>query len=121
MSVRDDVADLAVAALAAADIEVNVVRSLRDPGILQIPILVIDQQTVGRFAPAPLEHSTVGMILHLVSRHVDMDDAEDELDELLPLVLDAFDQQGQIAWVTATKVPYAGKYTAYDIEFQIIS
>ncbi|KAA9105008.1 hypothetical protein [Microbacterium rhizomatis] len=52
------------------------------------PTALIQQKSLGRLPEVPLSHRGYGMHITIISSHEDMDLAADELDILVPAVLD---------------------------------
>jgi hypothetical protein len=110
---REDWAD--IAALAGARV-IATERQLDDVTTLTA---LIKQKSVGRNPQAPKSHRNVGMILTIISARQDPDMAQDELDEVLPAVLDYLDPR--YAHEEATAVGWTNSRLAYDIPFTVIA
>lgn len=120
MSVRTDVAAqlttdwAAIPALAGLRV-VATERALDD---IQRPTALLRQSKIARTPSAPNSHRTVTMLLTIISPHLDLDKAGDQLDTLVTAVLDYLDPRYQHG--DADAVAYASRL-AYDISISIIA
>lgn len=90
-------------------------RSFDDVGKTTV---VIKQTTISKLPAAPIGMRSVAFTLTLVSRFTSIAAAEDDLDELVPDLLDHLEALG-IKWSTATKVAVDENYLGYDITVEI--
>lgn len=120
MSVRTEVIAYLTTVLAATTglESVKLVPSVRDVGTLSKPTLIVKTDSFVKIDVAPRSRQG-NFTLTLVSPHVDIDEAEDELDELLELLIPALLTAG-ILWTDATQVGYGDTYLAYDIRISSI-
>lgn len=116
MSNRDELIAYVQGVLAAVPgLEgVQTVKSARAVSQLNKPTLAFKTQSYTKTAAAPLSKRTGEFLLTLISPLVDLDDAEDQLDDLLELLLPALLTSG-IVWESATQVDFGDQYLAYDI------
>ena len=82
--------------------------------------LLVKQRSYVRLAQAPASHLTIEFVLTLVSKHQDIDRAEDELDELLPDLLPLL-ETSKMRWESATKVEVDGNRLGYDIILHLVT
>lgn len=122
MTIRSDVATLITEALAGGPREdTKVVTSERELGQLDRSAVLVRGATLARTPGAPLSHRNVGLTVTIVSAHQDLDYAEDDLDELVPDILDALDHQSILTWTGARKVAYDDTHLAYDVDIDVIT
>ena len=120
MSVRTDVAAqlttdwAAIPALAGLRV-VATERALDD---IQRPTALLRQSKIARTPSAPNSHRTVTMLLTIISPHLDLDKAGDQLDTLVTAALDYLDPR--FIHDDADAVAYASRL-AYDISISIIA
>lgn len=93
---------------------IKVVDSIRDLGQITAPTIVVKTDSYEKLAVAPLSKRQGNFTLTLISKHQDIDRAEDELDDLLELLLPALITSG-VVWQSATQVGYGDSNLAYDI------
>ncbi|MDU0367673.1 hypothetical protein RWH45_10630 [Microbacterium sp. KSW4-17] len=74
--------------------------------------------SIGRLPQAPLSQRAIRMSAIVISAHDDLDMAVDELDEVVPLILDSFDTSFQHE--DAELVQY-GTHMAYTIPLTVIA
>lgn len=93
MSIRADFADMLTAAWAdiPALAGVRVIATERELDDIQTPTALIRLKTLARASYAPQSHRDVGVLLTLISPHIDADRAADELDDLTAAALDYLD------------------------------
>lgn len=122
MSIRTDVAQLIREALADGPLaDIKIVTSERDIGKIGRAAIIVKQQSIGRLPAAPLSHRNVGVIVTVISAHQDLDRAEDDLDVIVPDVLNALDNQAILTWSGAAKVGWGESNLAYDITLEVIA
>ncbi|WP_251439148.1 hypothetical protein [Microbacterium sp. USTB-Y] len=114
MSVRQQLADT----LQAEFPSLRVIATERKLGDVREPTLLIRAQTIDLTAGAPLSHRDVGLLLTLISPHLDLDKAVDQLDDLALSLLDWLDPRYQHD--PAKLVGYDARL-AYDIPITIIT
>lgn len=114
MNVRQQLA----ADLQAAFPKLRVIATERKVAEVKTPTLLIRAQTLDVTAGAPLSHRDVGLLLTLISPHLDLDRAADQLDTLAPQILDWLDPRYQH---TAAQLVGYGDRLAYDIPTTIIA
>jgi hypothetical protein len=120
MSVRSEIAAQfsddwdAIPALAGVRIVVTE-REIDDP---DRATALIRQRTIGKHPSAPMSHRQVGLLLTLISPHLDLDRAANELDELVTEALDYLDPR--YLHEDAQSVGY-NERSAYDIPFTVIA
>lgn len=122
MSIRADVAQLIRTALAGGPLaDIKIVTSEREIGRIDRAAVLVKQQSIARLPAAPLSHRNVGLIATVISAHQDLDRAEDDLDVIVPDILDALDNQATLTWRGATKVGWGESNLAYDITLEVIA
>jgi hypothetical protein len=94
--------------------KVRVVPSVRNVGTISQPLLIVKTDAYERLAAAPFTKRQGNFTLTLVSKHQDIDEAEDELDALLEVLLPAL-LTASLGWTDATQVGYGESNLAYDI------
>lgn len=94
--------------------DIKLIRSVRATDQLgRQPILIVKTDSLEKIPEAP--RSVLGnSTLILVSPHVDVDKAEDQLDDLLEILLPALISK-YIMWQRATQTKYDDQHIAYDI------
>lgn len=97
--------------------KLRVIATERQMDDVQRATALIRQKSVGKTPEAPLSHRNVGLVLTLISGYLDADKAQDELDALLPAVLDYLDPR--YAHGDAEAVGWTGSRLAYDIPFTV--
>lgn len=97
---------------------VRVVATERELDDIQDPTALIRGKSIDRTPAAPLTHRNVGLLLTLISPHMDLDLAGDQLDEIAAAALDYLDPR--YSHEPATVVGY-GSRLAYDIPFTVIA
>lgn len=92
MSVRTDFADMLRTAWAEIPelAGVRVIATERELDTVTEPTALIRLKRVGREPSAPLKHRRIGLLVTLICPHVDLDLADDELEELIAAALDYF-------------------------------
>lgn len=70
---------------------VRVVATEREIDELEVPTCLVRLNGVGRAPSAPVSHRNVTLLLTLISPHLDMDLAGDEIEELIDAALDYLD------------------------------
>ena len=80
---------------------------------------LIRQKGIAKHPAAPLSHRRVGLLLTIISGNLNPDAAQDELDELVPAVLDYLDPRFQHEGAEA--VGWTGSRLAYDIPFTVVA
>lgn len=120
MSVRSDFeAELTEAwADIPALASVRVIATERPLDDIQRPTALIRQQSIARTPTVPNSHRTVTLLLTLISPHLDLDKAADQLDELVGAALDYISPR--YSHDDAELADY-GKRLAYDIRVPIIA
>ena len=104
--------------LQAAFPRLRVIATERKLAEVKAPTLLIRGRSIGLTAGAPLSHRDVGVLITIISPHLDLDRAADQLDDLAPQILDWLDTRYQHD--TATLVGYDARL-AYDIPTTIIA
>ena len=94
---------------------VKVVESVRALGTLSQTTLIVKTDSYTPEPVAPLSKRRGNFTLTLVSRHQDIDDAEDDLDDTLEVLLPALLTHAVI-WTEATQVGFGDSNLAYDIK-----
>lgn len=97
---------------------VRIIATERDLGDVQQTTALIRWKSVGPFPEAPKSHRSVGLLLTLISPHLDLDRAGDELATLTIAVLDYLDTRYRHE--DATAVAYANRL-AFDIPLTVIA
>lgn len=120
MSVRTDLAaqleaDWAVIPALAGLRVIATERALDD---IQTPTALLRQSKITRTPGVPLSHRTVTVLLTIISPHLNLDKAGDQLDTLVTAALDYLDPR--YTHGDADSVAYF-KRLAYDISIQIIA
>lgn len=117
MSARTQALD-ALQTIIAGDVrleDVRLVRAPRDVGEIATPILQVRTSTWEPTAVAPLRNLTWNGIATLVSPHLDIDRAEDQLEELFDALSDHL-RTSNMLWTGATLTAYEdGQHLALDI------
>lgn len=115
MSMRKDLA--AYLEQLVAEIEplkdIKVVDSTRALGEITRTTLVVKTDRYEKLPEAPQKRQG-RFILTLISKHQDIDRAEDDLDDRLEVLLPALTTSGLI-WTSAAQVGYGDSNLAYDI------
>ncbi|WP_295012497.1 hypothetical protein [uncultured Microbacterium sp.] len=114
MNVRQQLA----ADLQAAFPKLRVIATERKLAEVKTPTLLIRARSIDLTAGAPLSHRDVGLLLTLISPHLDLDRAADQLDVLAPQLLDWLDPK--YLHEAAQLVGYDARL-AYDIPTTIIA
>ncbi len=115
MSTRTTLADALRAGLPKTKFDVRDVEDLPDR-LSKATVFVRHRD----FTPAPNPGTIFAtFIVTLASQHIDRAKAEDDLDELLPLVLELLDAQLGLTWSRAARVLLKETYLGYDIEARI--
>lgn len=100
--------------------KVRVIGSVRNVGEgTNTPMLIVKTNGLRKLPQAPRTHMTGEFSLTLVSPHVDIDAAEDQLDGLLELLLPALFTWG-MSWESADQVDWDESRIAYDITINSI-
>lgn len=97
---------------------VRVIATERELDDITQPTALIRGKSIARTPGAPLSHRTRGLLLTLISPHLDLDRASDQLEPLTWAALDYLDPRYQHD--DATDVGY-GKRFANDIPFTVIA
>lgn len=121
MSVRHEVAALLEADWANIPTlaSLRVIATERRLDEISTSTALIRSRTIGRAPAAPNSHRHVGLLLTLVSKHTDLDRAQDELDELVEAALDYLDTHCQHE--DATTAGWNDNRLAYDIPLTILA
>jgi hypothetical protein len=98
---------------------VQLVKTPRAVDKLSRPALVVKTDSLEKLPAAPIGNMLGNFLLTLVSNHLDMEKAEEQLDELLELLLPALFTHN-IVWTRATQVGYDEQHIAYDIAIATI-
>lgn len=69
----------------------RVVATERNLDEIQVPTALLRMNTVNALPESPKSHRRVGILLTLISPHMDLDLAGDQLDEAVEAALDYFD------------------------------
>lgn len=96
----------------------RVVTTERELDDIQTPTALLRTNTIGKAPTAPNSHRHVGLLLSLISPHLDLDRAADELDELVSAALDYLDPR--FLHDDATVVGY-GNRLAFDIPITVLA
>lgn len=80
--------------------------------------VIVSQQSMGPFPPAPLSSRYVGIVLEVVAPSLGLDQGADELEEIVPALLDYVDKK--FHHTTATAFPYGERF-AYRIPINVIA
>lgn len=115
MSVRKELET----ALTAAFPDIKVIATEKALGDITKPTLLIRGRSVTLTDGAPLSHRDVGLLLTLISPHLDLDRAADQLDDLVIQVLDWLDPR--YSHEPAAMVGWTTTRLAYDIPTTIIA
>lgn len=120
MSVRTEVAEMLRTDWAGIPTlaDVRVLASERDIDDVQTPTALIRVKTIGKAPSAPNSHRHVGLLLTLISQHLDADQAGDELDDKVAAALDYLDTTFMHG--DADAVGY-GNRLAFDIPLTILA
>lgn len=97
---------------------VRVVASRRALGEIKQPTALVTQSRIGRAPEAPLSHWKVQLLLTIVSPHLDMGRAADQLDDLVVAALTDLD--GRYLHDDATEVEFDNRL-AYDIPLSVLA
>jgi hypothetical protein len=97
---------------------IRVVATERGLDDIQQTTALIRLRSIGRAPSTPLSHRNVGLVLTLISPHLDLDLAADELDDITPEVLDYLDTRH--LHEDATTVVY-GERLAFDIPLTLLA
>jgi hypothetical protein len=81
-------------------------------------VVVVKQRTLVKNPAAPNASRLVGFTLTLISRYVDTEKAEDDLDVTLPVLLAAIDGIPNLRWDEAEKVAIDDTRLGYDVTVQ---
>lgn len=116
MSNRDTLIAYLQATLAATSglEDVQVIKSARATDSLNKPTLIVKTQGYVKMPAAPIKKRTGTFLAVLVSPLTDLDDAEDQLDDLLDLLLPALFTSG-LNWESADQTGFGDRYLSYDI------
>lgn len=98
--------------------DLRVIATERDLDDIQQSTALIRNKTLGKAPQLPNSHRKVGILLTLISGHIDADNAGDELDDLVDAALDYLDPR--YLHEDATAVGY-GDRLAYDIPLTILA
>jgi hypothetical protein len=121
MSARSEFADALAAAWAdiPALAGVRVVATERELDVIDRPTFVIRSKSIARSPEAPISHRDIGLLGSLISPHVNLDIAQDQLDDLVDAVLDHLDtfcRHGD-----ATTAAWNDSRLAFDIPITILA
>lgn len=94
-----------------------VVATERSLDVVNKATALIRQKGVAKCPEAPLSHRNVSILLTIISGNTNADKAQDELDELVPAVLDYLDPKWPHG--DAEAVGWTGEKLAYDIPLTI--
>lgn len=122
MSQRDEVIAYLTPILAeTAGLEkVKLVKSIRSLGELGAKTpLIVKTDSYEKLPQAPMSKRLGHFTLILVSTKRDLDEAEDQLDDLLEILLPKLISSG-IIWDTATQTAYDDTHLSYDISIRSI-
>jgi hypothetical protein len=121
MSTRDSLIEYLETVLATApELEqVKLVKSVRATDRLSQPVLIVRTNSLEKLPAAPIGNMLGNFTLVLVSHQVDVERAEDALDDLLEVLLPALFTHN-IVWTTATQTQYDDEHLAYDIAVSTI-
>lgn len=78
-------------------------------------VVIVKQQTLTKNPAAPNASRIIRFTLTLVSRYVDIEKAEDDLDITLPILLAAIDGIQNLRWEEAEKVAIDDTRLGYDV------
>lgn len=122
MSLRADLVEYLTALVPTVEglEKVDVIGSVRNVGEgSNVPMLIVKTNGLRKLPQAPRSHMTGNFTLTLVSPHVDIDRAEDQLDGLLELLLPSLFNWG-MSWESADQVGWDDSRIAYDITINSI-
>lgn len=94
---------------------VEVVKSARNVDRLNKPTLQVRTRGYDKLPAAPIKKRSGRFVATLISPLTNLDDAEDQLDDLLDLLLPALFTSG-IVWQSAEQVGWDDTHLAYDID-----
>ncbi|WP_341935516.1 hypothetical protein MRBLWO14_001168 [Microbacterium sp. LWO14-1.2] len=97
---------------------VRVIATERELDDITVPTALIRGKSFALTPQAPLSHRNVGLLVTLISPHLDLDRAGDQLDDIVTATLDYLD--ARYSHDDATAVGY-GARLAYDIPFTVIA
>lgn len=92
-----------------------VVDDERALNVISKPTVIVSVRSLTPSDFAPLHNMTVNVALLLLSPHTDASKAEDQLDELLVTVLEAFQNMRGLTWVEASKIVHMDRYMGWEI------
>jgi len=120
VNVRQQVADhLSDLFTADADLsDLYVVATERQLDDINKLTIQLRGTSIGRLPAAPLSQRAIRMTAIVISAHTDIDMAADQLEEVVPLILDTFDTSFQHE--DAELVQY-GSHLAYSIPLTVIA
>jgi hypothetical protein len=99
--------------------DVRLVKTVRATDRLSKPVLIVRTVSLEKLPAAPIGNMMGNFTLVLVSPHVDMEKAEDQLDDLLGDLLPALFTHN-VVWTAATQTAYDEEHLAYDIAVSTI-
>lgn len=120
MSVRAEVADMLRTDWADVPklADVRVIATEREMDDIQTPTALIRVKSIGKAPSAPNSHRHVGLLLTLISQHLDAEQASTELDDKVAAALDYLDTTFMHG--DADAVGY-GDRLAFDIPLTILA
>lgn len=120
MSIRHEVAALLQASWDSIEElpTIHVVATERELDDLHNVTVQIRGNSIGTLPEAPLSHRSVKMSVIVISAHDDPDMATDELDEIVPLMLDVLDERFRHEDAELTRY---GQSMAYLIPLTVIA
>ena len=98
--------------------DIHVEASQKDVVVNSRVTAVISQRGISRFPQAPVSQRLVNLTLTLISPLVDVDDGTDELEPIIPTVLDYLDGDYPN---DGAEFGLVGERAAYSIPFSVIS
>lgn len=98
---------------------IHLVKTPRNVDKLSRPTLVVKTDSLEKLPAAPIGNMLGNFTLGLVSNHLDMEKAEDQLDELLEILLPALFTHN-IVWTQATQTAFDEQHLSYDIAVSTI-
>lgn len=113
MSVRTELAAGLRVALAEHDLVVE--QTMRELQSIERMTLQVGAVTYSPDPQAPMVGREIEVVVWLIAPYLDPDEAEDELEDLLELVLAELDDNAWVVWQQAQRSTYPSGYPAYKI------
>jgi hypothetical protein len=93
--------------------DIKLVKSIRSVDRLSQPTLIVKTVRLQKLPAAPIGNMLGEFLLVLVSNHVDVDRAEDQLDDLLEVLLPKL-FNSNVVWTAADQTSFE-EHVSYDI------